>query len=106
MVPRGSKRSFLVGWTYSEIRHIQRERNTIAHRLARMGINRGQEVNPSKLSSNIKVGNKVLFGAFWSIFGPRLDSVSMEISEWTSLKIRRLEISMCACKCNSLYMWK
>ncbi|CAN6541989.1 unnamed protein product [Malus baccata var. baccata] len=37
--------------------------------------------------SNNKVSNKVLFRAFWSIFGPRLDSASMETWGLTFLKI-------------------
>ena len=56
------------------------------------------------VGSNNKVSNKVLFGAFWSIFGPRLDSASMETWGWTFLKIRRLEISMCVCKCVDLQL--
>ena len=30
------------------------------------------------VGSKCQNGKKVLFGAFWSIFGPRLDSASME----------------------------
>ena len=56
------------------------------------------------VGSNNKVSNKVLFGAFWSIFGPRLDSASMETWGWTFLNIWRLEISMYVCKCVDLQL--
>ncbi|RXH90734.1 hypothetical protein DVH24_035498 [Malus domestica] len=44
---------------------------------------------------NDKVGKKVQFGAFWSSFGPRMDSTCMEQGGWMFLKFKRL--GMC-CK--------
>ena len=40
------------------------------------------------VGSNNKVGNKVLFGAFWSIFGLGMDSTCMEQGGWTKLKTK------------------